>query len=69
LSTTSNTYGREGIKGILQQFVAAFADYVIRKDGENKMLRIRLEAHNSEAQKFERDLAGELGEMIAVLRQ
>lgn len=69
LDLAGNLYGREGIKGVIQQFVAAFADYAIRKDKENRMLKIRLEAHNSEAKKFERDLAGELSEMIMVLRQ
>lgn len=69
LNRTNATYMREGIRGLFQEFVDAFASKIIAVDRENKTLRSMLEAYKNDAGRFERDLAGGLSDMIAVLKK
>lgn len=68
LNPTAGSYAREGIKGLLREFVAAFASYIIRKEAENKMLRGKLEAHTVPAREVEQDLVDEITGLMEVLK-
>ena len=68
LNPTAGSYVREGVQGLLREFVASFANYIIRKEAENKMLRRRLDAHTVQTQAVEQDFADEMTGLMEALK-
>lgn len=68
LNPTAGSYVREGIQGLLREFVASFANYIIRKENENKELRMRLNAHTVQTKAVEQDIAAEMTGLMEVLK-
>ena len=68
LNPTAGSYVTEGIQGLLREFVAAFANYIIRKEAENKELRMRLEAHTVQTREVEQSLVDEITGLMEVLK-
>lgn len=68
LNPTAGSYVREGIQGLLREFVAAFAGYIIRKEAENKLLKMRLDAHSIQTNVLEQDFANEMTGLMESLK-
>ncbi|MBA7598374.1 hypothetical protein ES703_05389 [subsurface metagenome] len=68
LNPTTGSYATQGIQGLLREFVAAFANYIIRKESENKELRMRLETHTVKTREVEQNLADEMTGLMEVLK-
>jgi hypothetical protein len=61
-------YYRGGLKAILQELVASFADYAIRKDKRIELLERQLEAYRDSQEKTETEIANEVLSVAEALR-
>ena len=68
LNRTASSYINQGIRGLLREFVVAFADYVIRKERENQQLKKQLGVHSIEDKKVERQFADEITGLMETLK-
>ncbi|MBA7598126.1 hypothetical protein ES703_05136 [subsurface metagenome] len=68
LNPTAGSYVREGIQGLLREFVASFANYIVRKENENKELRMRLEAHTLQTGEVEHDFVDNMTGLMEALK-
>lgn len=68
LNPTAGSYVREGVQGLLREFVAAFANYIVRKENENRMLKTKLEAHTPITSKLEEEVVSEITGLMEVLK-
>ena len=68
VNPAAGSYTRGGIKGLLREFISAFADYVVKTDRENKALKRELEVHRLDTDKIELEVADEMVGLIEVLK-
>lgn len=68
LPKAGTSYATDGIKGLLRELVATFADYAIRKEKENTLMRQMLDAYQSNGRKTELACAGEIVGLVEVLK-